>query len=122
MLIEFIKNCTYLALANMSVCVIPVNVYKYWNCVMVNPKYPSAVGHGSGAVRTSALNQENPALVDSFIPRCLSSLSCINEYLATDRGGYIEYPCTTILGWYDPEATQGTRRHAIFPSMCNQPS
>ena len=24
----------------------------------------------------------------SFIPRCHSSLSCINEYLATDRGGY----------------------------------
>ena len=29
------------------------------------------------------------ALAISFIPRCLSSLSFINEYLATDRGGYL---------------------------------
>ena len=45
-----------------------------------------------------ALNQENlgsnplaaisELLQFSFIPHCHSSLSCTNEYLATDRGGY----------------------------------
>ena len=50
------------------------------------------------AVRTSALNRENPGsnplavvskLTISFIPLFHSSLSCINEYLATYRGGYL---------------------------------
>ena len=25
----------------------------------------------------------------SLTPRCFSSISCLNEYLATDRGGYV---------------------------------
>ena len=45
-----------------------------------------------------ALNRENPgsnhychfeALAISFNPHCHSSLSHINEYLATDRGGHV---------------------------------
>ena len=54
------------------------------------------MGGGGVAVRTSDSQSREPgfessyrrfeALAVSFILRCLSSLSCINEYMATDRG------------------------------------
>ena len=49
------------------------------------------------------------ALIISFTPRCSSSLSCINEYLAIDSGGYL---CTNsfltlIAAWL--KASQGSR-------------
>ena len=57
------------------------------------------VGHGDIMVRTSdSLLRESgfksscyhfEAWATSFTPRCLSSLSCINEYLATDSDGYV---------------------------------
>ena len=56
------------------------------------------VGRGSAVVRTSGSQSREPefesscfrfeALAISFVPRCHSSLSCTNEYLATDRDGY----------------------------------
>ena len=39
------------------------------------------------------------ALAISFIRRCSSSFSCINEYLATDRGGYLNSLRTVIAAW-----------------------
>ena len=59
-----------------------------------------SVGHGSVAVRMSGSQSREPwfessccrfeALEISFIPRCHISFSCINEYLATDRDGYLK--------------------------------
>ena len=56
------------------------------------------MGRGSTVVRTSGSQSREPgfessccrfeALAILFIPRCHSSLSCINEYLPTDRDGY----------------------------------
>ena len=58
-----------------------------------------AVGRGSVAVRTSGSQLREPefksscctfeALAILSIPHCHSSLGCINEYLATGRGVYL---------------------------------
>ena len=56
------------------------------------------MGRGGVEVRTSDFQSREPGLnpcchfkvlAISSIPRCHSSLSCINEYLATDTGGYL---------------------------------
>ena len=57
------------------------------------------VGRVSVAVRTLDSQLRDPMFESSctcfktlailFTPRCRSSLSCINEYLATDRGGHV---------------------------------
>ena len=70
-----------------------VNVGRGSVAVIVN------VGRGRAAVRMSDPQSREPkfkssccrfkALAIVFIPRCHSSLSCINEYLAADRGGYL---------------------------------
>ena len=66
-----------------------------------HPLRYARVGRGSVVVRTSGSHSRQPgfessccrfeALEISFIPRGHSSLSCINEYLATERerGGYL---------------------------------
>ena len=56
-------------------------------------------GGGGEEVKTSDTQWREPgfvssccrfkALATSFTPHCLSSLSCINECLATDSGGYV---------------------------------
>ena len=56
-------------------------------------------GHGCIPVRMLGSQSRQPgfesscchveALAISFIPHCHSSLICINEYLARDRGGYL---------------------------------
>ena len=55
------------------------------------------MGHGGSVVRTQDSQSREPefessrcrfeAFAISFTPHCHSSLSCINEYLAVDRGG-----------------------------------
>ena len=35
----------------------------------------------------------------SFTPLCYSSLSCINESLSSDRGGYVNSLCDVITMW-----------------------
>ena len=57
------------------------------------------VGRGGPVVRTLDPQSREPgfesscchieALAISFTPRCHSSLSCINEYLAIERGGHM---------------------------------
>ena len=59
----------------------------------------TTVGGAGVAVTTSGTQSRQPgfessccrfeALAISFIPRCHGSLSCINGYLATDIGGYL---------------------------------
>ena len=69
----------------------------YFPCVLKDRSY--MWGAVAQRLERWTINRENPgfessyshfkALAILFIPHCHSSLSCINEYLATDRGGYL---------------------------------
>ena len=73
------------------------NFFYYHQCYILYIWY--AMGHDSASVRTLGSQLREPGLESSFchfealaislIPHCHSSLSCINKYLATDRGGYL---------------------------------
>ena len=57
------------------------------------------MGHGGSVVKISDSQSREPSLdfscchfeawTISLTPRCHSSLSCINEFMATDSGGYV---------------------------------
>ena len=75
-----------------------LNKYKTVSCKCRTFLLCCSVGRGCIAVRTLGSQSREPgfesscccfeALSVSFIPRCHSLFRCINEYLATDRGGY----------------------------------
>ena len=49
-----------------------------------------------------------------FITHCLSSLGCINEYLATDRGIYVnDSLCAVIAAWLN--GSQKSRDYVGLP-------
>ena len=54
------------------------------NIIVISPKYVNLAQW----LECQSLNQE---LSDSFIPCCLSSLSCMNIYLTIDSSGYTRY-------------------------------
>ena len=82
-------------------------------------------GRGDAVVRKSDSQSREPTFASSccrfeawtisFTPRCINSLSYINEYLDTDRGGYVN-ECSprsncSVAVWYPEKSSRCWNEH-----------